>query len=332
MAGISRRKVIVAGGAGVGLVVAWGLWPRAYAPNLATAPRRDRVRRMAEDRRRRPCHRRGAAAGARAGHLYRAGAGGGRRTGGRLADGRRRGGAVNALYANPLAFESLFEGTLARLPQHLYDSYAQRSDAMLTGGSTSLRMFEDDARTAGATARALLCKAAARRWGVTWTDCSAEAGFIVHAATGCASPRWRRRRRARACPARCRSRRGAGKLAGQAVPRIDVPRRSMVRPALRATSACPTWCMPRSGRGRSATRGWSRSTAPRRIASAACWRSSRTPSGWRRSRRPGGRRIARWRRSRRASRATRRSRDDAGIDRALTRGAGRAGADHGGDR
>ncbi|PAV93136.1 hypothetical protein WR25_26087 [Diploscapter pachys] len=38
MAGISRRKVIVAGGAGVGLVVAWGLWPRAYAPNLATAP------------------------------------------------------------------------------------------------------------------------------------------------------------------------------------------------------------------------------------------------------------------------------------------------------
>ncbi|PAV93544.1 hypothetical protein WR25_21607 [Diploscapter pachys] len=51
---------------------------------------------------------------------------------------------------------------------------------MLTGGSTSLRMFEDDARTAGATARALLCKAAARRWGVTWTDCSAEAGFIVH--------------------------------------------------------------------------------------------------------------------------------------------------------
>jgi len=33
-------------------------------------------------------------------------------------------------------------------------------------------MFEDDCRTAGAAARALLCKAAARRWGVAWTDCA----------------------------------------------------------------------------------------------------------------------------------------------------------------
>ena len=34
---------------------------------------------------------------------------------------------------------------------------------MLTGGSTSVRQFEDDLRVAGATARALLLKAAARR-------------------------------------------------------------------------------------------------------------------------------------------------------------------------
>ena len=35
--GISRRKLIVGGGVGVGLLVAWGLWPRRYAPNLHAA-------------------------------------------------------------------------------------------------------------------------------------------------------------------------------------------------------------------------------------------------------------------------------------------------------
>ena len=36
--GITRRKLLVGGGAGVGLAVAWALWPRSYAPNLRTAP------------------------------------------------------------------------------------------------------------------------------------------------------------------------------------------------------------------------------------------------------------------------------------------------------
>jgi isoquinoline 1-oxidoreductase beta subunit len=32
----NRRNILIGGGAGVGLLVAWNLWPRAYAPNLAT--------------------------------------------------------------------------------------------------------------------------------------------------------------------------------------------------------------------------------------------------------------------------------------------------------
>ena len=35
--GISRRTVLVGGGAGVGLVLAWALWPRTYRPNLRAA-------------------------------------------------------------------------------------------------------------------------------------------------------------------------------------------------------------------------------------------------------------------------------------------------------
>src|SRR5579872_2824008 len=35
---ISRRTVLTAGGAGIGLVLAWALWPRRYPPNLPAGP------------------------------------------------------------------------------------------------------------------------------------------------------------------------------------------------------------------------------------------------------------------------------------------------------
>ena len=31
--GISRRTLLIGGGAGAGLIVAWALWPRAFEPN-----------------------------------------------------------------------------------------------------------------------------------------------------------------------------------------------------------------------------------------------------------------------------------------------------------
>src|SRR3546814_779897 len=35
--GLTRRQLLVGGGAGAGLILAWGLWPRSYAPNLKAA-------------------------------------------------------------------------------------------------------------------------------------------------------------------------------------------------------------------------------------------------------------------------------------------------------
>ena len=35
--GLSRRKLLVGGGIGMGLLVAWSLWPRQYQPNLRAA-------------------------------------------------------------------------------------------------------------------------------------------------------------------------------------------------------------------------------------------------------------------------------------------------------
>ena len=50
----------------------------------------------------------------------------------------------------------------------------------LTAGSSSMRAFEGPLREAGATARALLCEAAAARWKVAVSECDAVEGAVVH--------------------------------------------------------------------------------------------------------------------------------------------------------
>ncbi|MGE4323969.1 MAG: hypothetical protein AB7E60_13200, partial [Sphingobium sp.] len=36
--GFDRRTLLVGGGAAAGLLIAWAVWPRRYAPNLNAAP------------------------------------------------------------------------------------------------------------------------------------------------------------------------------------------------------------------------------------------------------------------------------------------------------
>lgn len=56
--------------------------------------------------------------------------------------------------------------------------------AMLTGGSRSVRQSHDYLRKAGAAAREMLIAAAAARWGVDASECSAAASLVRHAASG----------------------------------------------------------------------------------------------------------------------------------------------------
>jgi isoquinoline 1-oxidoreductase beta subunit len=56
--------------------------------------------------------------------------------------------------------------------------------AYMTGGSTAVAGMFNPLRTAAATARTLLTEAAARRWDVSATECSANTGAVLHAATG----------------------------------------------------------------------------------------------------------------------------------------------------
>jgi len=54
----------------------------------------------------------------------------------------------------------------------------------MTGGSTSTLGMSEPMRRAGATARALLIRAAAREWGVAEDECTTEPGAVLHAGSG----------------------------------------------------------------------------------------------------------------------------------------------------
>ena len=94
----------------------------------------------------------------------------------------------------------------------------------ITAGSTSVRAFHRPLREAAAAARTLLCEAAAERWGVSAAECETEGGFVIHEgkrlgfgdvsadAAGLQPPDEPQLR----AP-------GSGKLAGEPLPRLDLP-------------------------------------------------------------------------------------------------------------
>jgi isoquinoline 1-oxidoreductase subunit beta len=53
-----------------------------------------------------------------------------------------------------------------------------------TGGSSSIRKSWQPLRVAGATAKVMLIAAAAARWKVASSDCTAEMGFVINTITG----------------------------------------------------------------------------------------------------------------------------------------------------
>src|SRR6478735_6005193 len=61
---------------------------------------------------------------------------------------------------------------------------SKKFDRQLTGGSGAIPHSWKRLRTAGATARYLLVAAAAKRWSVDVSDCSAENSFVINKKTG----------------------------------------------------------------------------------------------------------------------------------------------------
>ena len=220
---IDRRTLLIGGGVGAGLLVAWAAWPRTYLPNLTAAQGESlfgawikigidghvtvAVPQLEE----------GQGVYTALPQIVADELG---------ADWRLVGvepAPLNPLYANPLAAEALFEAAFARVPESLRRSYATRNALMLTGASTSIRGFEDQLRQAGAAARVLLQKAAARRWGGDWQTLTTSGGFVVNGTQKLGFGALAADAVRESLPDPLPLRVGEDRLTGRAVPRLDVP-------------------------------------------------------------------------------------------------------------
>lgn len=186
--GITRRKLVVGGGAGVGLLVAWGLWPRRYAPNMRAADGEHLFGpwlKIAED-------------GKVIVAIPQSESGQGVYTALAQIVAGELGADWRSVALQPVSASPIFANTLlarawatAFLPENIapdldfgpvansLNEIARRDMFVVTGGSSSIRQFERPCREAGAAARTLLCQAAAAQWGIAWEQCRADRGFVI---------------------------------------------------------------------------------------------------------------------------------------------------------
>ena len=128
------------------------------------------------------------------------------------------------VYANRVAEDESWLDGLGRMRAY---ELTGKGAARLTARSSSVRAFEQPLRQAGAMARAMLVQAAAQRWAVPAGECDTAGGFVT----------WRDKRlpfgalaeeaAALKPPAAAPLRKaGIGGLIGQALPRLDLPGKS----------------------------------------------------------------------------------------------------------
>jgi isoquinoline 1-oxidoreductase beta subunit len=180
--GIDRRSLLVGGGAAAGLLIAWGAWPRSYKPNLNAGPDETIVNAFLKiDRTGQiivvvPQMESGQGVTTLLPQILADELGADWRT---IAV---QSAPVSPLYANTLLAREWLASDWTRLLGDAGDwaigQYATRGALMLTGAGTSVPMFHDAYRDAGAAARVLLCKAAASQWGIPWESCDIQDGLI----------------------------------------------------------------------------------------------------------------------------------------------------------
>jgi isoquinoline 1-oxidoreductase beta subunit len=186
--GLTRRKLLVGGGVGIGLLVAWGIWPRRYQPNLRPAPGEHLFGpwlKIAED-------------GKVIVGIPQSESGQGVYTALAQIVAGELGADWRSVAVQPVPPNPVFaNGVLARewasafLSEKIgldaeqnpvagiVNEVARREIFVATGGSSSIRQFEKPCREAGATARVLLCQAAAARWDTDWEQCQVDKGFVT---------------------------------------------------------------------------------------------------------------------------------------------------------
>jgi len=225
---LNRRTLLVGGGAGVGLIVAWGLWPREYRPNLVASPGEsifNAFLKIGED-----------------GHVAvivpQAEMGQGVWTSLPQALADELGAdwrtiavepaPISPLYANDFLVGESVQGMMPEVLKGVGGwaarQFAIRSALMITGGSSSIRGFEARFREAGAAARALLCAAAAERWQADWRACDTAQGFVTRGEDRLRFGELAAEAAKLDPPGGVALRQvGAGGISGRSVPRIDLP-------------------------------------------------------------------------------------------------------------
>ncbi|MGI8611909.1 MAG: molybdopterin cofactor-binding domain-containing protein [Sphingomicrobium sp.] len=210
LAAIDRRTLLIGGGAGIGLIVAYLAWPRGLDSTLAT--------------------RKGEQA---FGHYLKIGV-----------DGRvtvavpqvetgqgvwtalpqivadELGAAWDTVAVEPAPLAAVYANSVAEEEGWLDDPLR------ITAGSTSIRAFEQPLREAGATARAMLIAAAANRWDVDPQECDTADGFVLHQSRTFAFAELAEEAAGYNPPSSPPRRSSGARLTGKPLPRLDLPGKS----------------------------------------------------------------------------------------------------------
>ena len=231
--GLSRRKFLIGGAAGAGLVVAWTIWPRSYEPNVAATENEQifgaflKISEAGQVTVVVPQSEMGQGVYTVLPQILADELG---------ADWRTvavEPAPINPLYSNGLLAEQWAEslmpagtGKLAEYGavQWIAQNVGVRDQFLVTADSTSIPAFAESFREAGAAARVLLTKAAAARWDVAWETCTVENGVISSGDKKLRFGEVVRDAAAQTLPDPVPLRpAGEGNLIGQDVPRLDLP-------------------------------------------------------------------------------------------------------------
>jgi isoquinoline 1-oxidoreductase beta subunit len=269
--GFTRRTLLVGGGAGVGLALAWAFWPREYRHNLRAGEGEsvfNAFLKIGRDGRVTiavPQTELGQGVYTSLPQILADELG---------ADWRTvavEPAPVNPLYANLLLAEEF--GHTSGVARWLTRTYATRNALMLTGGSSSVRAFEPRLREAGAAARALLCQAAAARWALDTEQLDTANGFVVSGAKRLPFALLAEEAATLALPDLLTMRGGPdNRLAGKSLPRLDVPAKIDGSAQFAGDIRLPTCCSPACAPARSAAAAWPVPMSMPRRASRGCWR------------------------------------------------------------
>lgn len=223
--GVTRRALLVTAAAGTGLAIGWAVWPRGRATNFAVGPGETAINAFLKI----------GADGRVTVAVPQAEMGQGIWSGLAQIAADELGADWNAVGVEPAPLGPEYgnkgmlidaTGGMPAVVQGIAGfvggKVIEYFDMQITGGSTSVRGFEAPLRHAGAAAREMLCRAAARRWDVDWQDCDTRGGFVVHKANRLAFADVVKDAVAEDAP-RVPTLRTVPQLAGKSLLRLDIP-------------------------------------------------------------------------------------------------------------